>query len=75
VSPYNDAYGHIHPNAVSDPVLTPSQPEHRVRAVPNRAITVDFPVVQTWPVGDRSQVPPTRRPAGSPSTWPTSMGR
>ncbi|HEX6749901.1 MAG TPA: hypothetical protein VF092_21590 [Longimicrobium sp.] len=51
VSPYDVAYVRIHPNAVADPALTPAQPEHRVRPVPNRAITVDFPVVQTRPVG------------------------
>ncbi|MDB4950457.1 MAG: hypothetical protein JWM27_3106 [Gemmatimonadetes bacterium] len=51
ISPYDVAYVRIHPNAVTDPALTPSQPEHRVRPVPNRAITVDFPVVQTRPVG------------------------
>lgn len=51
VSPYDVAYVRIHPNAVADPALTPAQPEHRVRPVPNRALTVDFPVVQTRPVG------------------------
>lgn len=51
VSPYDVAYVRVHPNAVSDPALTPVQPEHRVRPVPNRALTVDFPVVQTRPVG------------------------
>ncbi|HYH80716.1 MAG TPA: hypothetical protein VEX86_13015, partial [Longimicrobium sp.] len=50
VSPYDVAYVRIHPNAVADPALTPAQPEHRVRPVPNRALTVDFPVVQTRPV-------------------------
>ena len=51
LAPYDVAFVRIHPHGVNDPALTPAQPEHRVRPVPNRALTVDFPVVQTRPVG------------------------
>ena len=61
VAPYDVAYVRIHPNAVADPALTPAQPEHRLRPVSIRAITVDFPVVQTrlsgnrWPDGRQTR--------------------